>query len=466
MQHSPDILDCLANLSSDEVFTPPALANKMLDHLPERVWGDPSLKWLDPCTKSGVFLREAARRLMKGLESAIPDFQDRREHIYRNMLYGIAISELTSLISRRTLYHCKDASLTKHSIVRFDNSEGNIRFPEVQCKWKDGKCIHCGVSRNMGQVAEGREAHIHPFLHMDLGKIFEKDRMKFNIIMGNPPYQMQDAGHGKSAGPLYHRFVQKAKEAESDFLTFVIPARWYAGGKGLDNFRAKMLSDQKISLLADYPRSDDVFPDVTIAGGVCWFLRDRHHQGDCLVLPNGDTKGAISRELDTHEVFVRDSQDVTILEKVQAKVRQHGWETMSSIVRPRNFYGLPAHQLPLSVTNKPRSSEDVLLITREGDRYISRNDIHKNLNTVDCWKVIMSRAGESGGGAGSIWTSCNDPQSPSAPSRQCLHRDVSRCGLLHTTRTCRQTAGLHEVKPFSVSPVPVYSNTRCHPKML
>lgn len=359
---------------------------------------DRSLKWLDPCAKSGVFLREAARRLMVGLESEIPDFEERREHIYRNMLYGVAISELTSLISRRTLYHCKDASLAAHSIITFDNPEGNIRFPEAQCEWKYGKCIHCGASEQKSQDREGREAHIHPFLHMDLDEIFGKDNMQIDIIMGNPPYQMQDGGGtGKSARPLYNRFVEKARETEPSLLTYVIPARWYAGGKGLDTFRSGMLSDSRISLLVDYPRSEKVFPNVDIAGGVCSFLWDEHHSGNCLVIPNGDVKQAALRRLAAHEVFVRDSRDVEILEKVQKKAKEHGWGSMGSVVRPRDFYGLQAHQLPSSVTDKRPSSGGVLLVTKDGDKYIPRTAISKNPSTIDHWKVIISKTNPQGG---------------------------------------------------------------------
>lgn len=372
----------------------------MLDHLPDRVWRDPSLKWLDPCTKSGVFLCQVAQRLMEGLKSEIPDYRGRLEHIYRNMLYGIAISELTGLISRRTLYHCKDASLEEYSIVKFDNPEGNIRFPEARCEWKAGRCVHCGANeKNMG-VSEGREAHIHPFLHMGLSEIFGEDNMQVNVIMGNPPYQMQDSGYGKSASSLYNRFVEKAKETDPELLTYVIPARWYAGGKGLDKFRSGMLSDTKISLLVDYPRSGDVFPEVDIAGGVCTFLRDKDHQGGCLVIPNGETKRATLRRLDAYEVFVRDSHDVAILEKVQTKVKKQGWDSMSSAVRPRNFFGLQAHKLPPSVTDDPHTSDVVMLVTKDGDKYIPRDAITKNSDTIDHWKVIISyvspeHAGES-----------------------------------------------------------------------
>lgn len=421
--HRPDILECLANLSSDEVFTPPAFARGMLDHLPDRVWRDPSLKWLDPCTKSGIFLYEAAQRLMEGLKSEIPDYRDRREHIYRNMLYGVAISELTGLISRRTLYHCKDASLGAYSIVRFDNPEGNIRFPEVQFEGKGGKRIHFGVSKAKKRIEEGREAHIHPFLHMSLREIFGADDMQFNIIMGNPPYQMQDGGYGKSSSPLYHRFIEKAKEIGPELLTYVIPARWYAGGKGLDNFRSEMLSDPKISILVDYPRSGDVFPGVDIAGGVCSFVRDEWHKGNCLVIPNGETKGATLRRLDSYEVFVRDSRDVTILEKVLAKAKTRGWDPMSSVVRPRNFYGLQAHKLPSSVTDGQLSQEHILLVTKEGDKYIPRNAIIKNSSTIDHWKVIISYANPGGGGA----------------DKQGLRRVISKPRVVPPCSACTET---------------------------
>ncbi|MCY4000347.1 MAG: Eco57I restriction-modification methylase domain-containing protein [Bacteroidetes bacterium] len=395
--HTPDILDCLANLSSDEVFTPPAFANSMLDHLPDRVWKDPSLKWLDPCSKTGVFLREVARRLMIGLASAIPDYHERREHIYRNMLYGIAVSELTSLISRRTLYECKDASLSKYSIVTFDGHEGNIRFPEVNLEGKNMKGSNRRLAEAKAKITEGREAHLHPFLYMDLHEIFGED-MQFNVIMGNPPYQMQDSGYGKSAIPIYNRFVDKAKEYEPDLLTFVIPARWYSGGKGLDSFRETMLSDSRISVLVDYPHSEKVFPHVIIAGGVCFFLRDQLHHGDSLVIPDGDHSKATRRKLNDHAVFVRDSLDLEILNKVQNKVLEFGWSSMSSIVRPRNFFGIQAHKLPSSISDESEVLEDILLVTKKSDKYIHRSEINKNSDTIDYWKVIASRTNSGIGG--------------------------------------------------------------------
>lgn len=108
--YNPDVLTCLANLSNDEVFTPPSLVNNILDLLPDDLWSNPDAKFLDPVSKSGVFLREIAKRLDIGLESKISDKQERINHIFNNQLYGIAITELTSLLSRRSVYGSKIAN--------------------------------------------------------------------------------------------------------------------------------------------------------------------------------------------------------------------------------------------------------------------------------------------------------------------------------------------------------------------
>ncbi len=129
--------------------------------------------------------------------------------------------------------------------------------------------------------------------------------MRFDIIMGNPPYQLEDSGFGRSAAPLYHRFIQAAKAIEPRFLTFVIPARWYTGGKGLDAFRKEMLADRRLSHLVDFPDMSALFEvGVDIAGGGCYFLWDREHDGDCLVVPEGDTSRAVRRRLDERDALL------------------------------------------------------------------------------------------------------------------------------------------------------------------
>ena len=232
--HNPDILTCISSLRSDEVFTPPKVVNNILDQLPNDIWKNEEIKFLDPVSKSGVFLREITKRLIIGLEKKIPNLEKRVNHILTNQVFGISISELTSLISRRSLYFSKTAN-HKLSIVSFDNEEGNIKFFKFSHKWnkENGRCEYCGVNKNMYQREEGYETYAFSFIHRkDPNEFF---KMNFDVIVGNPPYQMSDGGGtGDSAKPIYNLFVEQAKKLKPTYLSMIIPSRWMKGGKGLD----------------------------------------------------------------------------------------------------------------------------------------------------------------------------------------------------------------------------------------
>jgi site-specific DNA-methyltransferase (adenine-specific) len=328
---NPDVLTCIANLSNDEVFTPPEFANRMLDTLAEAwaannngadIWADSRVRFLDPFTKSGVFLREIASRLTKGLATEIPDLQDRVDQILTKQVFGIGITHLTSLLARRSLYCSKHAN-GPHSVAKdFANDEGNIWYERLEHTWVDGRCSFCGASQKALDRGEALDTHAYAFIHTEniktrVAEMFG-EHMQFDVIIGNPPYQMSGGGGGTNDSPIYHLFVRQAMLLEPKLLSMVMPSRWMAGGRGLGEFRAEFLGDRRIRTLVDYENAKDVFPTVGIGGGACYFLWDREHSGlcECVYHRNGATIGPYPRALDEFDVFVRDKRAVDILHKV------------------------------------------------------------------------------------------------------------------------------------------------------
>lgn len=383
--YNPDVLSCLANLSNDEVFTPPALANQMLDLLPAGIWKDKHATFLDPVSKSGVFLREITKRLMKGLEKEIPDQQKRANHIYTKQVFGVAITELTSLLSRRTLY-CSKFANGKYSVCdAFDNAQGNIVYKRLQHTWENGSCSYCGANQEVYDREEGLETYAYPFIHTDITKSIFKN-MKFDVVVGNPPYQLSDAGHGRSASPIYHQFIQQAKKLNPRYLTMIIPARWFAGGKGLDEFRGEMLNDKRIRKLVDFEKSNEVFPGVDVAGGICYFLWDRENPGLCEVTNfiNGQEEKS-KRVLNEFQIFIRHSKAIPIIRKVVAK-KENGGRNLSDLVSSRKPFGLPTNYAPKN------SGIPCWFIQRIGLKYASKSDVSDDSNLISKWKLLVPPA--------------------------------------------------------------------------
>ncbi len=390
--YNPDVLTCLANLSNDEVFTPPTLVNDILDLLPKEIWSDKTITFLDPVSKSGVFLREITKRLMISLEDEIPNQQERINHILKNQVYGIGITELTSLLSRRSVYCAKKAN-SKYSICNaFDNENGNIIFNTTSHSFKNGKCTFCGASEDVYGRDEELETHAYEFIHTNNPK--EIFNMKFDVIVGNPPYQLNDGGFGKSAKPIYHEFVQQAKKLNPRYLTMIIPARWYAGGKGLDEFRQEMLNDDRIEEIHDFPETSDCFPGLNIRGGVCYFLWSKDHSGDCKITTYKSNKigTPIIRPLlekDT-EVFIRYNEAISILRK--SKMFKE--ESFIKLVSSRKPFGLSTNfkdfKLEKSETN------NIKLYRFGNNGYIRKEQIEKNIELSNQYKILVPKASPGG----------------------------------------------------------------------
>ena len=387
--YNPDVLNCIANLSNDEVFTPPELANKVLDLLPQELFSNPKSTFLDPFSKSGVFLREIVKRLDRGLESQIPDRQERIDHILHTQVYGIAITELTSYLSRRSLYCSKHAN-GKYSVSRFNTESGNVLYANRSHTWENGKCKFCGASQQVYDRGSQAEQYAYMFIHTDNPKQFFGN-MKFDVIIGNPPYQLSDGGgmqtesSSGSAIPLYHLFVQQAKKLKPRYLSMIIPARWYSGGRGLDSFRDEMLNDRRISNIVDFADSRDCFPGVDIAGGVCYFLYDSNYQGDCTVVNHyKGTTQVFKRKLNEYDVFIRCGEAISIIKKVQSKHEK----TMEEWVYSSKPFGFRSFESGRA----KKKDGDVEMLGSKGITYVSRGEVANNSNLIDKWKVIMSKA--------------------------------------------------------------------------
>lgn len=391
-KYNSDILGFISNLSSDEVFTPPRIANKILDLLPKHLWSNEKATFFDPACKSGVFLREIATRLMNGLESKIPNADKRINHIFKKQIFGLAITEITGLLSRRTLY-CSRFANEKYSIVDgFNNSDGNIFFNKIEHSWKLNICEYCGASKILYDRSNKLESHAYEFIHdFNAEKII--NNMKFDVIVGNPPYQLKDGGHEASAKPIYHLFVEQAKKLNPKYLSMIIPSRWFSGGKGLDKFRENMLNDRRIKELHDFLDASECFGGgVEIKGGVCYFLWDKDYSGDCKVVTHENneiisekTRPLLEKDLTS---FIRYNEGIPIIRKIR-KLNE----------KPFNFFVSSRKPFGFSTDfkgNKKSGKHSVKFYAQREINFVEKKDISTNIDWVDKHKLIVPKAVGSG----------------------------------------------------------------------
>ena len=405
--YKPDVLSCLADLSNDEVFTPPDIANKMLDLLPQELFTNPETKILDPACKSGVILREAAKRFIEGEKDQFNSLQECIDWVFHNQIYGIAITELTSLLSRRSVY-CSKYPNGPFSITKFepDDVQGNILFHRVQHEWEglgeDKKCKWCGANAKEYKRGADLETHAYEFIHTLTPE--EIWNMKFDVIISNPPYQLSTGGGSdntaKQARPIYHLFVEQAERLNPRYISMIIPSRWFAGGMGLEAFRKHMLEDKKLTYLVDFPNAKDCFPQNSISGGVCYFLWERDNTATNCVVKNimGKEVNEMSRPLNEFATLVRYNKAIEIIHKVQA-FNEPALSDNTSAISP---FGL---NTKTRGSDKSNHSSDIVLHASNGKSYIPlkkdyEKDYEKN-KFFNGYKVLVSQtsaehAGEPG----------------------------------------------------------------------
>ena len=411
-RHTPDVLSCLANLSNDEVFTPPDVVNGMLDLLPQELFRDPNTTFLDPACKTGVFLREIAKRLLAGLEDKIPDLQERIDHIFHKQLFGIAITELTSLLSRRSLY-CSKYPNGPYSVTKFEDAEGNIRYKRINHTWgKDGKCVFCGASREQWDRGKSLETYAYEFIHTSNPK--EIFNMKFDVIISNPPYQLSfglKGANSSNAKSIYNLFIDRAIKLNPRYIVMIVPSRWMTKtAQGIpEAWVDKMLLSNKYSIIHDFENVNDCFPGISLTGGVNYFLWDKSYDGKCHYYYHTSHDSEIIERFDYLDstnsgIVIRNPKSYSIIEKIEMVEGQYYLNiknNFSGLVSPKHFFddskyltsNWKGYHDNISATHNVKY---YLNIERERTfKWISDDEIPKNQETKDLYKTFIPAANGS-----------------------------------------------------------------------
>jgi len=349
-----DIFDYIPPQETNQIFTPKRVVKMIVGSLQEthpELFKSSETTFCDLYMKSGLFITEIVRRLFENTHTQYNNDKDCIRHILEKQMYGFAPTDILYNICINLIFGFDKNTISRNNFHKIDTTP--------YCK-------------------QGT-----------LTNLIQDKNMKFDVIIGNPPYQEKDGGAQSSAMPIYHNFVLQAIKLNPQYFTMIIPSRWFAGGKGLESFRDEMLKDNRIRTLHDFIRADDLFPNVEIKGGVCYFLWERDKKGLCKVYTHSEGKIISTSERPLLEkgadTFVRYNEAIPILRKVQAKKEK----SFSDIVSSRKPFGFPSN---FSEYDDKPFYDSVKIYANQEVGYVKRDKIIVNKNWIDKYKVYMPEA--------------------------------------------------------------------------
>lgn len=366
-----DIFDYIPPQKTNQIFTPKAVVKYMVDMLEREspdIFKDSTKTFIDLYTKSGLFLTEITKRLFKSLEKEISNEDERLKHILENQIYGVAPTNIIYNIAKKYIYSNS-----------YNISTGNL--------------VECDLTSN---VKKGTLAG-------ELTKLYRGENVKFDVIIGNPPYQEEDGGAQSSARPIYHHFVQAAKSLNPEYITYITPSRWFVGGKGLDSFRDEMLNDLHMKEIHDWLTPEDIFPNTNIRGGVNFFLWDKSFTDASIRFAsykNGRKISDLNRPLAVEgiDILLRDNIGVKVLEKIYDNDYENIF-TIADIVSPRKPFGFGGYFIDdKRFKNAEASLAKPVTCYAKGWKkgYIERDIVEMRPKWIDQWKVFTPRANNIG----------------------------------------------------------------------
>lgn len=372
-----DIFELIPNQKTNQIFTPKKVVKMMINKLEEH---DASLftrtdsTFIDLYMKSGMYITEIVKKLFHNTRKQYKSYHECLKHILENQVFGLAPTPILQGITQSYIFGFD----TENMISRKNFIQHDLTPEAKQDKAKE-----------------------------KLQELFNlKENMKFDAVVGNPPYQENDGsgGQGSSAMPIYQYFVNSAKGIKPRIINLVMPTRWYAGGKGLDDFRKQMLDDKTIVEIHDFQNPSIIFPSTNIRGGVCSVLWDNNYNNEkdlVKVVSYGDSladKKELKRKLkfDGEDIFIRHIESLEIVKKIKS---QKEFTSFQKYVSSRKPFGLDSkfdRTENFHYTKDGLKDPIICYAKRQKIGYVDNDKFNFDQNRLNSYKVFTSFANNIG----------------------------------------------------------------------